>query len=489
MTNLMQKSTAQLPRLDLASALKEKARRRAGRKLFEYFPDTGPLRRELYAQHLEFFRHGKDFPTRAFIAANRVGKTEGGGGYELTLHLTGLYPHWWVGRRFDRPIDAWAAGDTNETVRDIIQLKLLGPKEDAGTGLIPRDCVGEVKYRPNSNGSADYITVKHASGGWSRLALKSYEQGRVSFQGTEKDVVWLDEESNEGVRTECIMRLMTTNGLLIETFTPLKGLTAIVLGYIGEDGLEVEGRVKTNGKKAIVMAGWDDVPHLSEDTKKRMLAECEPHLRDARSKGIPSLGAGAIYPVPEADITIDDFPIPDHWQRAYGLDVGWNRTACVWGARNPDDDTWYLFSEHYVGQAEPVIHATAIKSRGEWIPGTIDPAARGRGQRDGHQLLQDYIDLGLDLTMANNGVESGIYSMWTGLSSGGIKVFKSLKNWFSEYRIYRRDEKGHIVKKNDHLMDATRYLIATGPDIAKVKPAKKSPLLGQRHSTNGWMAA
>ncbi|SNT33684.1 terminase large (ATPase) subunit and inactivated derivatives [Noviherbaspirillum humi] len=468
-------------------ALQEKARRKAGRKLFEYFPETGPLRRELYRQHLEFFRLGKDHPTRCFMAANRVGKTEGGGGYETVLHLTGLYPDWWDGRRFDAPIDAWAAGDTNETVRDIIQTKLLGPKEELGTGLIPRECIGEVKYRPNSNGSADYITVKHVSGGWSRLALKSYEQGRVSFQGTEKDLVWLDEESNEGIRAECVMRLMTTGGLLIETFTPLKGLTPLVLGYIGESGIDGDERVKTNGDKAFVMAGWDDVPHLSTETKARMMAECEPHLRDARSKGIPSLGAGAIYPVPEADIVIDDFPIPDHWPRAYGLDVGWNRTAGVWGAQNPDTKVWYLFSEHYVGQAEPVIHASAIKSRGDWIPGTIDPAARGRGQRDGHQLLQDYQDLGLDLTMADNGVESGLYTVWTGLSSGQIKVFKSLRNWLAEYRIYRRDEKGHIVKKNDHLMDATRYLIVTGPEIAKVKPAKKVQPLGQFYGATGWM--
>lgn len=482
-------SPKHLAKLELLELLEEKARRKSGRKLFTYFPDSGPLRRELYKQHLEFFRLGKNHPTRCFLAANRVGKTEGGGGYETVLHITGLYPDWWEGRRFDRPIDAWAAGDTNETVRDIIQNKLLGPKESIGTGLIPADLIGEVKYRQNSNGSADYITVKHVSGGWSRIALKSYEQGRVSFQGTEKDLIWLDEESNEGIRAECVMRLMTTGGLLIETFTPLKGLTAIVLGYIGDDGIDSASRIGTNGEKAFVMAGWDDVPHLGESEKKRMLAECEPHLKDARSKGIPSLGAGAIYPVPEEDIVIDDFVIPDHWPRAYGLDVGWNRTACVWGAQNPESKQWALFSEHYVGQAEPVIHTKAIQGRGDWIPGTIDPAARGRGQRDGEQLLQDYIDLGLNLETANNGVESGIYTVWTGLSSGQIKVFKSLRNWLSEYRIYRRDEKGHIVKKNDHLMDATRYLIVTGSDIMKVKPVTKAKPLGQNRGSTGWMGS
>jgi phage terminase large subunit-like protein len=450
--------------------LEEKKRRQSRRKINTYYPEIGELRRELYARHMEFFRLGKDHSTRCFMAANRVGKTEGGGGYEVTLHLTGLYPEWWEGRRFDHPTDCWAAGDTNETVRDIIQLKMIGAKGNEGTGLIPGDLIDEIKYRQSSNGSADYVTVKHASGGVSRLGFKSYEQGRVSFQGTEKNVVWLDEESNEGIRTECIMRLMTTEGLLIETFTPLKGLTKIVLGYIGDEGVGTE-KTRINGDKAFIMAGWDDVPHLSQSVKDRMLSECEPHLRDARSRGIPSLGAGAIYPVSEESIMVDDFDIPKHWPRGYALDVGWNRTAVVWGAKNLETGEWFLYSEYYVGQAEPVIHAAGIRSRGEWVPGSIDPAARGRGQKDGEQLLQNYVDLGLHLQFANNGVESGIYSVWERLSTGKLKVFKSLRNWFSEYRVYRRDERGHVVKSNDHLMDATRYLMATGDEYIIVKPA------------------
>lgn len=458
-------------KLELAELLEEKLRRESRRKLFTYFQAEGPLRRELYKQHMEFFRLGKTHPTRCFMAANRVGKTEGGGGYETVLHLTGLYPDWWDGHRFDKPIDAWAAGDTNETVRDIIQGKLLGPKENIGTGLIPGDLIHEVKYRPNSNGSADYITVKHVSGGFSRLALKSYEQGRKSFQGTEKDLIWLDEESNEGIRAECVMRLMTTGGLLIETFTPLKGLTPIVLGYLGENGLDLDTRINRDGAKAMVMAGWDDVPHLKAEEKSRMLAECEPHLRDSRSKGIPSLGAGAIYPVPEEDIKVEPFAIPAHWPRAYGMDVGWNRTAAIWGAHDRDADVWYLYSEHYRGQAEPSVHASAIKSRGDWIPGAIDPAAHGRTQKDGENLFEIYqVEHKLNISNADNAVEAGIHMVFEMLSTGRLKVFSTLQSWFKEYRVYRRDENGKIIKKDDHAMDGTRYLMMTGRDLAITKP-------------------
>lgn len=449
------------PKVALAIALEEMLRRKATRKLFSYYPDTGLLRRELYKKHLLFFRLGASKSTRCFMAANRVGKTEGGGGYEVTLHLTGRYPAWWEGARFDAPIRTWVAGDTSKTVREILQEKLLGQWGKFGTGLIPEEDI--LKFTPKQGvpEAVDTCWIKHYDDGGvhdgeSKLVFKSYDQKREAFQGTEQDVIWLDEESDESIRGECMLRLMTTNGLLIETFTPLRGITKIVMQYLPSG--EATDDVAVTEDKALIMAGWDDVPHLGEAEKKRMLAETPPHLRDARSKGIPSLGAGAIYPVQESEIVVPDFAVPAHWLRLYALDVGWNRTACLWGAKDLDTDTIYLVAEHYRGQAEPSIHADAIKAR-KVSHGVIDPAARGRSQRDGEQLLQNYKDLGLQLALANNAVESGIYDMWQRLSTGRLKVFASLSNFRSEYRLYRRDEKGRIIKENDHLMDCGRYLV------------------------------
>jgi hypothetical protein len=216
---------------------------------------------------------------------------------------------------------------------------------------------------------------------------------------------------------------------------------------------------------------WDDVPHLSEAQKAELRASIPPHQLDARTKGVPLLGSGAIYPVSEADILVDPFPIPDWMAQAYALDVGWNRTAALWAAIDRDNDVAYLYNEHYVGNEKPPIHAAAIKSRGEWIPGVIDPASRGRQQGDGEQLLAQYKQLGLNLTIANNAVEAGIYEVWTRLSTGRLKVFRTLQNWLREFRIYRRDEKGKVVKENDHLMDCTRYLSMTGLSVACIRPA------------------
>jgi hypothetical protein len=171
------------------------------------------------------------------------------------------------------------------------------------------------------------------------------------------------------------------------------------------------------------------------------------------------------------------------------MDVGWNRTAVLWSAWDRDNDIVYLIAEHYRGQAEPPIHAEAIKSRGEWIKGVIDPASRGRSQHDGQQLIQKYKDLGLELEFAKNAVEAGIYEVQTRFSTGRLKVFNSLSNFREEYRLYRRDDKGKIVKEKDHLQDCCRYLILSGLDFAKTKPAPKNQNknINQFHGSSGWM--
>lgn len=226
--------------------------------------------------------------------------------------------------------------------------------------------------------------------------------------------------------------------------------------------------------KYVVQAGWNHVPHLDEKTKKELLAATPPHMRAARSEGAPSLGSGAIYPVPLEDLLVNPVKIPDFWPRAYGFDVGWNRTAALWGALDRTSDVLYLYTEHYRGRAEPSTHATAIRARGDWIPGAIDPASRTSGQKDGEQLLVTYGELGLKLTPAVNAVEAGLYEVWTRLATGRIKVFRTLQYFPAEYRMYRRDENGKIVKKNDHVMDCLRYLVMTGLSIATVRPASNS---------------
>lgn len=224
-------------------------RRKARRKFYSYYPDTGPLRRELYPKHMQFFRAGAVHNERLFLAANRVGKTEGTGCYEMACHLTGLYPAWWEGRRFDKPIAAWAAGKNNKTTRDILQAKLFGPiayvagtKTVAGTGVVLGERLGHITWQSGVADFIDTIRVRHESGGWSELGLKSYEQGRGAFEGTERDVVYFDEEPPLDVYTEGLMRTMTVNGMVYVTFTPLEGMSETVMAFL--PGGKLPGEMK-----------------------------------------------------------------------------------------------------------------------------------------------------------------------------------------------------------------------------------------------------
>ena len=216
---------------------------RMRRKIWTYYPETGPLRRELYRKHMEFFAAGDRYRERCAMCANRVGKSEGMGGYETALHLTGLYDDitggWWNGARFDAPVRFWAAGKTNETTRDIVQAKLFGEvlgsgsnKRVSGTGLIPGDLIKEITWKAGVPNLIDTAQIEHAAGGVSTIGLKSYQQGRGSFEGTEQDGIWLDEEPPLDIYGECLIRTATTDGMIYITFTPLEGMSEVVMQFM-----------------------------------------------------------------------------------------------------------------------------------------------------------------------------------------------------------------------------------------------------------------
>jgi phage terminase large subunit-like protein len=445
----------------------------ARRKAESLFPNEGPLRRELYTQHMEFLSAGAEFRERLFMAGNRTGKTETGA-YELTCHLTGIYPDWWRGKRFSKPISAWACGTTNSTTRDIVQEKLLGPHDAQGTGMLPAEKIAHVSNKQGLPNAADSIAVVHKSGACSHVSFKSYESGRKSFEGTAQHVIWLDEESPLDIYIECLYRTATTGGVLYTTFTPLSGMSDVVKSFLEPESEEARA------VKHVTQCDWSQVPHLDKAAQAQLLASTPPYQRDARTKGIPQLGRGAIYPLTESEIIVPRFDIPASWPRSYGLDVGWNRTAAVWGALDRDKGTAYLYHEYYRAQAEPVIHAAGIKAVGEWIKGVVDPACLGSSQIDGRTLMDMYGSLGLKLQPAANAVETGIYEVWDALSTGRLQVFDTLPNWLSEFRKYHRNEKGQVVKTDDHLMDATRYWWVSGRDQFSTPPVDRDQAMLDR---------
>jgi phage terminase large subunit-like protein len=211
----------------LAVLLAEKNRRAARRRLATYNP---------YPKQLEFHAAGATARERLLLASNRFGKSHCGAA-EMAIHLTGQYPAWWTGKRFNKPIRAWAAGVTSESTRDVVQDKLIGPpdrKEDWGTGYIPGDALGGTSMARGVANALDTVSVKHVSGRFSTLQFKSYERGREKWQGTALEVIWMDEECPLEIYTEALTRTNETGGVIYMTFTPLLGYSEVVRRFLGE---------------------------------------------------------------------------------------------------------------------------------------------------------------------------------------------------------------------------------------------------------------
>lgn len=177
--------------------------------------------------------------THQYVAAgirhHNCGKTQAGA-YELAMHLTGEYPDWWSGKRFDKPVRAWAAGVTSESTRDVVQEKLFGPpdrRESWGTGAIPKASIGDIMMGRGIANGVDMASIKHASGEWSSVAFKSYEKGREKWQGAALEVIWMDEEMTDAsLYYEALTRTNETGGIVYMTCTPLFGMSGIMRMFL-----------------------------------------------------------------------------------------------------------------------------------------------------------------------------------------------------------------------------------------------------------------
>src|SRR5215467_3314848 len=214
-------SAADLPEV-LQSLTAERNRRLTEDRLKYYKP---------YPKQREFHAAGLTSRERLLMAGNQLGKTLAGG-FEVAMHATGRYPPWWEGKRFDRPVNAWACGVTGEVVRDTVQRVLVGRPGFEGTGSIPKDCILERVPAPGVADQLDLVKVRHESGGISIIGLKTYQSGREKFQGEQLEVVWFDEEPGLDIYTEGLTRTNVGNGPVLLTFTPLQGMSTVVKRFL-----------------------------------------------------------------------------------------------------------------------------------------------------------------------------------------------------------------------------------------------------------------
>lgn len=426
-----------------------------------------------YSKQREFHKAGATFRERLFMAGNQLGKTVAGAA-EAAMHLTGRYPDWWEGHRFTKPVVMLAGSESYELTRDGIQRLMVGPperEEDWGTGFIPADAILARTRRMGVSNALDSVTVRHVSGGASSLGLKAYEQGRGKWQANTVDYVWFDEEPPSDVYFEGITRTNATKGLIAVTFTPLMGMSDVVARYMMEDSED----------RAVITMTIDDAEHYSPEERAKIIASYPAHEREARTKGIPSLGSGLIFPVIEEEIVVEPFAIPAIWPQINGVDFGYDHP---FGAANiawdRDSDTVYVTKCYRKREATPVIHAAGIKPWGEWIPCAWPHDGLQHDKGSGEQLAKLYADQGLNMLTeratwedGGNGVEAGVAEMLDRMQTGRWKVFSTCKEWLEERRLYHRKD-GKIVKERDDVLSASRYALMM-LRYAETKPTGSMP--------------
>lgn len=414
---------------------------------------------EPYPWQKEFHDAGKDYPERMLMAANRVGKTESASA-EVAYHLTGEYPDWWDGKRFDHPVLVWAGSVSNEASRDIVQKALIGGTGDAmGTGWIPKSkIVGKPAMRQAGvSDVVDTVKIRHRLGGASTLVTKTYEQGWRKWQGTAPHVVWLDEEPEEyRIFTESQTRVLTSKGIIMVTFTPLLGETDLVRYF-------ASAKPGTYLKSAT----WDDAPHLSQDDKERLRNAYPDHEQESRTLGIPMMGEGKVFTVAESEIKCDPFEFPPHFVHICGIDFGIDHpAAAAWMAWDRDRDIIYVYDCYRRKDETAVYHASAIKTRGDWIPVAWPHDGMNREKSGGVTLADQYRDHGVNmLSMSaryDKDVGGGqpqepiILDILERMKTGRFKVFSNLNLWFEEFRSYHRKD-GRLVSVRDDILKATFY--------------------------------
>lgn len=442
--------------------LEEQSRAKRENKLRNWRP---------YPKQAEFIEATSNYGEVCLRAGNQQGKTETAS-FFVGASLTGIYPSWFKGRRWDRPIRAWACGESTTAVRDVNQRKLFGPPGDEsqlGTGFVPKDCVGKIIVGHGAGGGFDKVLVKHVSGGWSEVTFKSYDQDRGKWQGESIDLLWCDEEPPVEHYEEGLARLIATNGLAISTFTPLHGFGRILKRFNERSPEALRNR-------CLVAMKLDDALHLQDPERRAALFATFGDNKRSRIDGLPSLGSGAVFDTPLDEI-LDPIFIRDGqlwhrdmgaldtrgWSWAWSIDFGISHPfAAVLLGHDRDRDIIYVVAEIRMRNATPSQHAQRIKALAVNAPVIWPHDGHVRERGSGLELAKLYKNEGLHMmashaTFPTGGysTEAGIHELGMRFQSGRLRIAAVCTEIQDEYQNYHRKD-GLLVKEGDDLLSALR---------------------------------
>lgn len=469
---------------ELLEALEEKARYMDENRLEFYDP---------YPFQMEF--HGDKSVKRALQSANQIGKTVSATA-EDAIHLTGKYPDWWEGTRFDRPVRLVCGGINNDKTCTLLQKALFGDPvlqaESLGTGWVPKADIGKISKKRGVSDAFLHVKVKHYTDdvhdGWSTVTFLAYEMGKATWMGDTIDIFHLDEEPPMDILTQAGRGCIASGGIIYLSYTPENGRTDVVQmvekewGFhraewkdvAGEDfTIDVEGE-EMSFNTIYTLGGCPG--HLTKAKVEEAQKIFPPYTMKMRAKGIPVLGSGLVFEYNEETIKCEPIEIPASWPRIAAIDFGGiakksHPSAVVYGAYDETNDVIYIYDGFRLYSSEIADVAARMLSRPDWIP-VIWPHDGNKEVPGGSTVTKEYQGYGVNMfhTHFTNPpddnkaegtggikIEPGIVAMSNRIKDRRLRIFKTLPEWFEEYRQYHLKD-GKIVDREDDFLAATRYL-------------------------------
>lgn len=482
--------------VELLQLLEEEREYSRTHKLFEYSP---------YSKQREFIEAGGEYTERCFMAGNQLGKSYTGGA-EVAFHLTGRYPGtdgypsdgaWeggWNGKVFNEPPVFWVGGETNETVTKTTQRILCGRIEENGNpgyGLIPKEDIISWKKSPFYPNLVDHLLIRHhkPNGEEDGIAIcyfKPYSQGRARWQGDTVHGVWFDEEPPAPIYAEGLTRTNKYGQFSILTFTPLMGMSDVVTKFL---------KNPSKSQKVVNMTIYD-ADHYTDEEKERIVSSYPEHEREARARGIPTMGSGRIFQIPEETVKCQPFACPDHFYVINGCDFGWDHPQAhiqLWWDK--DEDIFYVARTWKQSEKKATEAYASTKKWQSNIPVAWPHDGYQHEKGGGEELREKYEEAGFNMLPSHatwpeggNSVEVGITEMRDLMLEGRFKVFNTCEPLFEEFRLYHRDANGKIVKLVDDILSAVRYAYMMRRYAVQYSEIRNPPVEEEVYvpSSSGW---
>jgi hypothetical protein len=138
----------------------------------------------------------------------------------------------------------------------------------------------------------------------------------------------------------------------------------------------------------------EDALHIAPEERERIIASYPAHERDARTRGVPILGSGRVFPFPRELLQVDAFKIPRHWGSLAAIDIGWDHpTAAVRIAHDRDSDVVYVTECYRMRETTVSVHAGALVPWGKKLPWAWPHDAFQHDKGSGIQIAQLYRQL------------------------------------------------------------------------------------------------